>query len=119
MKTMMLIYEGPDGFADRANERAQEYWGAWSAYTEALAAAGIVVEGAVLQTPESSTTVRVSGSDRSVQDGPFLEAKEGLGGYIVLDVPDLETAIEWAARAPQTPGGGIELRPLLEMSSAA
>jgi hypothetical protein len=60
----------------------------------------------------TGTTLRVRGDKRQVQDGPFADTKEQLGGYFVIEVPDLDSALEWAARAPCASTGGVEVRPV-------
>ena len=69
--------------------------------------------GAALQPPPTATTVRQRDGKRQVQDGPFAEVKEQLGGYYVVDVPNLDKALEWAARCPAASSGSVEVRPNL------
>ena len=95
---------------------APAYWGAWNAYIGAMYGAGIVVSGNGLQPPHTGTTVRVRNGQRQVQDGPFPDTREHLGGYFIIDVPSLDVALEWAARAPNTATGSTEVRPVLDMS---
>ena len=78
----------------------------------AMHGAGIVKSGAGLEPPSTATSLRIQGGKRRVQDGPFADAKEQLGGFYVIDVPDLDTALEWAARAPCATTGGVEVRPI-------
>lgn len=114
MRYMLLMIETDEGYAMQTDpERAPAYWAAWSAYSKAVEEAGIFVSGAGLQRPETATTVRLRGGARQVQDGPFADSKEQLGGIFVIDVPDLETALGWAARAPLASYGAVEVRPLL------
>ena len=86
---------------------------AYRAYTQALTQAGVMIGGAGLQLPGRATTIRLRDGKRQVQDGPFAEAKEQLGGYYVIDVPDLDHALDWAARCPAASTGTIEVRPNL------
>jgi hypothetical protein len=75
-----------------------------------------ILGGHELQGPETATTVRVQDGSTLTTDGPFVETKEELGGYYLLDAPDLDAAIELAARIPAARlGGAIEVRPLVEM----
>ena len=92
---------------------APAYWGAWSAYVGALAGAGVMVSGNALQAPRTGTTVRVTGGQRQVQDGPFADTHEHLGGYFIVEVASLDVALEWAARAPCASAGSVEVRPVL------
>ena len=120
MQYMLLFTETKTDFAKRADPaEAPAYWGAWMAYCDALASSGIMVSGAGLQPPETSTTVRVREGRRQVQDGPYAEAKEMLGGFFVIDVPDLDAALEWAARAPSSGSASTEVRPVLPPRAAA
>jgi len=116
MKYTILVYETAADFKDRADgSRRETYWGAYRAYTHSLQAAGIMVGGAALEPPASAATVRQRNDRRGVQDGPFAETKEQLGGYYVIDVPDLDTALEWASRCPAAATGAVEVRANLSM----
>lgn len=112
VKYLLLIYETNEAFADRDSEPTGEFWGAWHAYTRALVASGVYLGGRPLEPPESAATVRVEGGRRRVHDGPFAETKEQLGGYILLDVPSPEVALDWAARCPAASYGAVEVRAL-------
>jgi hypothetical protein len=109
---MLLIYETAEDFAVRSNEPREELIGAWRAYYRALVDAGIYVGGAPLEPPASAVTVRVHAGQRRVQDGPYADTKEQLGGQIVLELPSLDAALDWAARCPTAATGAIEVRPL-------
>jgi hypothetical protein len=77
-----------------------------------MVAAGVFVGGAPLKDTGTATTVRLKDGRRLVQDGPFAEAKEQLGGFVILDVPSLDAALEWAARCPTAATGVVEVRPV-------
>jgi hypothetical protein len=116
MKYTVLIYENETDFKARTDEtRKAAYWGTYRAYTQALQEAGIMVGGAALEPPHRGTTIRQQHGRRHVQDGPYAEAKEQLGGYYVLEVPDFDKALEWAARCPAASTGVVEVRPNLPM----
>ena len=85
---------------------------AWAAYTRALQEAGVMVGGAALHPAGTATTVRLHGGRRDVQDGPYADTKEQLGGYYLVDVADLDAALEWAARNPAAAAGAVEVRPV-------
>jgi len=70
------------------------------------------VRGAPLQTVDSATTVRMKAGRRHVQDGPFADTKEQLGGFIVVELPSLDVALGWAARCPAAAWGAVEVGPL-------
>jgi len=71
------------------------------------------VSGAGLQPPRTATTLRIRDGQRHVQDGPYADSKEQLGGFFVINVPDLDTALAWAARSPAASSGAVEVRPVL------
>ena len=116
MKFTILVYEGEADFGARTDGKKKEaYWGAYRAYTKALTDAGIMIGGAGLEPPRHGTTIRHRDGKRQVQDGPYAEAKEQLGGYYVIEVPNLDKALEWAARCPAASSGAVEIRPHLSM----
>lgn len=116
MQYMIMAIETPQAFADRDDlERGGAYWGAWTAYLAELNAHGILSDAGGLQPPSAGTTLRVRDGRRLLQDGPFADTKEQLGGYFVIDVPDLDTALDWAERCPSAVDGSVEVRPLLPL----
>lgn len=121
MKYMLLFYEPEQEFAKRDDPReAPRYWGAWNAYIGAMGASGVIVSGEGLHPPAQATTVRLKDGSRLVQDGPIAAViKEQLGGFFVIETPDLEAALEWAARSPSAAYGVTEVRPVLPPPAAA
>jgi hypothetical protein len=116
MQYLLMAMETPDAFAARADpERSEEYWQAWTAYIDALAASGVMAAAAGLQGPDAATTVRVEAGQRVVHDGPFADSKEHLGGYFLIDVASLDEALAWADRCPSATYASVEVRPLLPM----
>ena len=114
MKYTLLIYETPVDFAKRDDpEQKAAFWSAWGAYAKAAREAGLLAGGSSLQLPSSATTVCLRNGRRLVQDGPYADTKEQLGGFFVIDVPDLDTAMGWAARCPNAASGVVEVRPCL------
>jgi len=113
MQYMMLIYETEADFNARTNEQKDVFWGAWRAYHKALVDAGVFVGGNPLQPISTGTTVRLKGGKRQVQDGPYADTKEQLGGYLILELPSLDKALDWAARCPAAATGAVEIRPVL------
>jgi hypothetical protein len=87
------------------------------AYTQAMKEAGVLRAGDALQPTSTATTVRVRDGKTQVLDGPYAEAKEQLGGYYMIETPDLDSALEWAARCPGAGHGSIEVRPVWAMPS--
>src|SRR5262245_12082173 len=113
MQFALLIHESPEAFATRSGSDDNDpYVGAWRAYYKALIDAGIYVGGDPLQVPETGTTVRIREGKRRVQDGPYADVKEQLGGFTILELPSLDAALEWAARCPAASAGAVEVRPL-------
>ncbi len=114
MQFCILTYESKEEIARRNNPaEAQSYWAAYFAYSQALSEAGVAIGGAGLQPPALATSVRVRDGKRHLQDGPFADTKEQLGGFFNIDVPSLDKALEWAARCPASSTGTVELRPIL------
>lgn len=114
MQYMLMFYETASEVAKRdSSTEAGAYWGAWNAYIGALNQAGVVVKGDGLMPPSAATTVRLVNGERQVQDGPVAASKEQLGGYFVIDVPDLDAALSWAARSPNLVSGSTEVRPVM------
>jgi hypothetical protein len=118
MKYMMMFYENEAMVAAERDtaDRSGPYWDAWNAYMGALYPAGIVVGGEALLPAAAATSVRLDGGKRLVQDGPVAATKEQLAGYVVIDVPDLDAALSWAARCPAATYGAVEVRPVLDLS---
>jgi|RhiMetdeSRZDD1v2_1073273.scaffolds.fasta_scaffold107818_5 hypothetical protein len=112
MQFALLIYESPEAFATRQNDKSDSYTGAWRAYHKALVESGIFVGGDPLQVPETGTTVRLKEGKRRVQDGPYADTKEQLGGFTILELPSLDAALDWAGRCPAASYGAVEVRPL-------
>jgi len=110
MQYMLLIYSpNPPPYADLPP--AQQF-APWAAYSKALRDAGAMVAGEKLAAATTATTVRLRDGARQVQDGPYAAAKEELGGYYIIEAPDLDRALEWAARCPAAAYGAIEVRPI-------
>ena len=116
MNYTLLIYQPksltwPDAAAREA------YSGGFVGYTKALQDAGVMVAGAGLQSPATATTLRVHNGKRQVQDGPYADTKEQLGGYYLIDVADLDAALAWAGRCPGASHGIVEVRPVWPMAA--
>ena len=114
MHYSLLIYQSGADFAAR-DDPAQHaaFYASFIPYAQAMRAAGIVVGGAGLAAPAAATTVTVTNGQRLVQDGPYADTKEQLGGFFIIDVPDLDTALDWAARCPSGESTIVEVRPNL------
>jgi hypothetical protein len=114
MHYMLQFYENPEERA-KHNDPAQTeaYFAGWTAFIGTLAQSGAMVSGNGLLPPDTATTLRVKNGTRQVVDGPFANNKEMLGGYVILDVADLDEALDWAAQVPCVTAGSVEIRPIL------
>jgi hypothetical protein len=108
---MMLIYIPSEG--SPSPEQGGAETSEWFEYTQALQDAGVHVAGDALQPGETATTVRVRDGETVLTDGPFADTKELLGGYYIVDVPDLDAALKWAAKMPNINYGSVEVRPVM------
>jgi hypothetical protein len=115
VKYMLLLYgerdAGPAPGTPGFGQMLEEYMTA----TEEMRRSGVLVDSSPLQPTASATTVRVRGESTQVSDGPFAEIKEMLGGYYLIDCPNLDDAVRWAAMIPAAKYGSIEIRPLMQM----
>jgi len=120
MEYMLLIMEA-EGALDRlTDEQRRSLFEAHNVLSAKMGDAGVKKDGRPLQPPGTATTVRsTDGTDRLVSDGPYAETKEHLGGYYLLDVPDLDEALHWAKQLPLPPGLSVEVRPVLPMGGPA
>lgn len=108
--TLLLHY--PEMTADElGQEELEAGMAAFQAYAESLADAGVLVSAEVLQPSANTTTLTLQNGSPRVQDGPYADTKEQLGGTFVLDVPDLDAALAWAEKCPAAQWGTIEIRP--------
>ena len=107
-----LLMQYPEATEEQIGaEVLEEAQRAFASYAATLQAAGALVSAEVLQPSASRSVVVLADGELQVQDGPFADTKEQLGGTIVLDVPNLDAAIEWARQAPPLAWGAIEFRP--------
>jgi hypothetical protein len=114
MQYTLMFYLSPSEFTARTDpQQRAAFWGAFLPYMQSVRDAGIFAGGAGLEPPETATTVRLRSGKRLVQDGPYADTKEQLGGFFLIDVPDLDTALDWAARYPAGAHGVVEVRPNL------
>jgi len=112
MQYLLMLYSDEAGFAALTPSQQRDGVAAYTAYTEALTKAGALKGSNRLQSSSIATTVRIAGGKTQVLNGPFADSKEQLGGYYLIDVPDLDAAIAWAARCPGAGHGVVEVRPV-------
>lgn len=116
MEYMLLIHSETNRNAEAVPEdQRRQMLAAYRAYSEALQQAGVVRGGNRLRPASTATAVRVRDGRTEVQNGPYIETKEELGGYFLIDVPDLDSALAWAARCPGASHGTMEVRPIWPM----
>jgi hypothetical protein len=113
MKYMLTIVGDPDALPELGPEEQDEQMGRWFTYTEELQKSGAMVAGEALQGKETATTVYFGDGEPSLTDGPFAETKEQIGGFYLIDVADLDEALDWAKKIPAR-GGVVEVRPVME-----
>ena len=121
MQYLLMLYANEAGWSNMTKDQQEQGMAAYTAYTEALKKGGVWKGSNRLQPINSATTVRVTDGKSQVLDGPYIDSKEQLGGYYLIDVPDLDSAISWAARCPSASHGTVEVRPVwaMQASSAA
>jgi len=115
MKYMLMIYGDEKREQSAAKAENEKMLAAYGAYAQALQKAGVMVGGERLRPTTAATTVRVADGKTKVLNGPYVETKEQLGGYFMVDVPDLDAALSWAARCPGASYGTVEVRPIWPM----
>ena len=121
MQYMLLIHTDESAMREamaNAKGGAPEMMGAYRAYTEAMHKAGVFVAGDALQPSTTATVVRVRDGKTQVLDGPYVEAKEQLAGYYLIEAANLDVALEWAARCPGAAWGTMEVRPIMVFAPA-
>ena len=115
MQYMLLIFRDEAGMQSMSEADVKQTMASYMSYTEAMRKAGVIVGGDRLQPAASATTVRVKGGKTEVLNGPYAETREQLGGYYIIEVPDLDAALSWAARCPGASHGTMEVRPIWSM----
>jgi len=115
MQYMLLIYANEANMAKSTQQEMGQVMAAYGAYTEALKKAGALVSADRLKSVSTATSVRVADGKTQVLNGPYAESKEQLGGYYLIEAPDLDAAIAWAARCPGAGMGTMEVRPVWQM----
>jgi hypothetical protein len=116
MQYMLMTYVDEAGWPKLTKAEQEQGTAAYMAYGEALKKAGVLKGSNRLRPSANATTVRLANGKPQVLDGPFADSKEQLGGYFLLDVPDLDGALSWAARCPAAGHGVVEVRPIWDMS---
>ena len=119
MQYMLLIYRDEAAMGRASEAQIAEVTGAFTAYSNALRENGAFVAGDRLDLASNATTLRVTDGKTQVLDGPYAETKEQLGGFYIIDVPDLDAALAWAGRCPGARIGTMEVRPISAVTCSA
>jgi hypothetical protein len=115
MKYLLLIYDNEAAMATTPQDKIAEIIAHYGQFTRSIIDSGNYKGGEQLQPTAKATTVRIREGKRLVTDGPYAETKEQLGGFYMIDAPDLDEAIAIAARVPSAAFGTVEVRPIVEM----
>jgi hypothetical protein len=112
MQYLLLLYANEGGWSKLSKTEQEQGMAAYTAYTQALRNDGVLQGSNRLQPIAAATTVRIADGKTQVLDGPYVDTKEQLGGYYLIDVRDLDAALAWAARCPGASHGTVEVRPV-------
>ena len=115
MQYLLMAYVDEAGWPKMSKSEQEQGIAAYAAYGEALKSSGAMKGSNRLQPSSVATTVRNSNGKPQVLDGPYVDSKEQLGGYFLIDVPDLDAALSWASRCPAANHGVVEVRPIWSM----
>jgi len=118
MEYLLLVYSDNKQFDELTPAQKAEGLAAYGAYAEALQKAGVMRGGNRLRPQEAATTVRLRSGKTEVLNGPYAETREQLGGYFLIDVPNLDAALSWASRCPGASHGTMEVRPVWAMGES-
>ena len=119
MKYMLLIYNDPAREPAYGTAEFDEMMAGFFALNEQMKSDGVLCDGEGLQGVETATSLRLKSGKVETMDGPFAETREHLGGYYVIDVPELVAALNYAALIPAAKFGTIEVRPLMDYNPAS
>lgn len=116
MKYLILTYESKEDFEARCGNEARQgqYWSAWKAYIDSMSHAGIIDSMHALLEDYTATTVRLREGKRQLHDGPYADTDEQIGGYFIIEVVNLDRALEWAELCPAAASGAVEVRPVMQ-----
>lgn len=112
MQYLLMLHTKESDWANLTAEQQQERRVPYMAYMEALKKAGAYLGSNRLHPTAQGRTVRIANGKAQVLDGPYADTKEQCGGYVLIDVPDLDSALSWAARCPTASHGAVEVRPV-------
>jgi hypothetical protein len=119
MQYLLTLWMEEMPMDELSDEQRGEMMAPWFEYNEALKTAGAWVGGDALTPSASATSLSTASGERVVTDGPFAETKEQLMGYYLIEVPDLDAALDWAAKVPSAAYGTVEVRAVVDYSQGA
>ena len=120
MKYTLIVTTDPEKAPADGSPEQEQFFGAFFAFNQEIEAKGVYLAGEPLQPVETATTVRMTDGTLSLTDGPFVETKEQIGGFYLVECHDLDEALEWASRVPVVTFGcgAIEVRACVDHSAA-
>ena len=118
MKYMFLIYSDPNNGPKYGTPEFEKMTSGFFAFNDKAKADGVLIDGEGLQGTETATSLRIKSGKVETMDGPFAETREHLGGYYIIDVPDLDVALKYASLLPTAEYGTIEVRPMMDYNAA-
>jgi hypothetical protein len=119
MKYVLLLYGDEGRWANMTPEQSAADMERWSAFGQELEQSGAMLAGEGLDPTSTAVTVRNQGGEVVHTDGPFAETREQLGGFYLLECPDLDAALAWAAKVPDLgENGSVEVRPVMDYEAA-
>jgi hypothetical protein len=116
MKYLCLIYDDEKNWVNLPQAEMDKVFAEHEAFSEGIRSKGQLLGGEALHPSTAATTVRVRNGKMTTTDGPFAETKEQLGGFYIIEAPDLNDALQIAARIPEARSGSIEVRPVLDFT---
>ena len=119
MQFLFTLYADDKQWTQMTPEQQQQGVAAYGAYTQALQTAGVLKSSNRLRPADTATTLRTTNGKVQVLDGPFIDSKEQLGGYYLIDVADLDAALSWAGKCPGVGHGVVEVRAIWPMDPAS
>ncbi|HTX37369.1 MAG TPA: YciI family protein [Bryobacteraceae bacterium] len=117
MQYILIAYVDENAWPKMTQAEQERGVAAYKAYTDALMEAGAFKGSNRLQPTAAATTVRIADGKSQVLDGPYVDSKEQLAGYFLIEAADLDAAISWAARCPAAAHGTVEVRPIWSMAA--
>lgn len=118
MQYLLMLYGDESAWTRMTKEQQEQGGAAYFAYTEALKQAGVLRGNNRLRPSQTATRMRAENGKTQVLDGPFADSKEQLGGYYLIEAPDLDAAMSWTARCPGVQHGTVEVRAIWQMGEA-